>query len=218
MKGINSKNIVNIPIFDDNIKNIKDKFVQGRVKLYKNNKLIEDTTNLVVYMGRKFAAQNTFKTANGADVDFTSYSITHFAIGNGGTETDNLTSVVGPEDTDTTLYKAISLNTSDTTNYLPLEDKTGTVVSGALKKITLDGSIEFVKDTTTNDYTTVKCKLVIDPTSHDISLPDTFLVSEAGLFFTDSGKSVKGMFAHVCFPGKYLTKNDILTIEWYFLF
>jgi len=204
-----------IPIFEKR-NTIKDKLITGKVKIFKNGKFIDEKNNVVVYTGRKFAAQKTFDLYQGADVNLTTCKITHFAIGSGGTQTNDLASVIGPLDTDTTLYRAISLNTNDTNNYLPLVDKEGNNVSGALKKITLDGSIEFIKDDITNEYTTVKCTLIIDP-KVDSSLPKVYLVSEVGLFFTD-GKENKGMFAHVCFPGKYMTQTDVLKIEWFFLF
>jgi len=202
-----------IPVFEH--KKLFDKV--NTVNLYVNDELVESTHNLVVYKGREFAVQRTLGLSNGAPTDLTSFKITHFGIGNGGTESDNLTALTGPLDTDTSIYKGIQLST-DNTNYIDYYDQNGNLITKGAKPITLDGgSIEIIKDDGTNSYTTAKLTLIIDPSQSDNALTDTFLLSEAALFYTD-GTNVKGIFAHVCFSGKYIDPNEKVTIEWYLLF
>lgn len=187
------------------------------VNLYVNDELVESTHNLVVYSGREFAIQKVLNISNGAPANLRGYNITHFGIGSGGTESDNLTALVGPHDDDTSIYKGIQMSQSNT-DYLSYTDQNGNNISYGAKPITLDGgSMQIILDSGTNRYTTAKVTLVIDPQGHDDALTDTFLLSEAALFYTD-GSNVRGLFAHVCFSGKYIDPTDKVVIEWYLLF
>jgi hypothetical protein len=187
------------------------------VNLYRNDELVEVSHNLVVYKGREFAVQKVLNVA-GPNDDMRSYNITHFAIGSGGTESSNLTALVGPHDNDTTIYKGIRLASSNT-NYLTYTDAQGNTIQYGAKPITLDGgSIEIIQDSGTNHYTTAKVTLIIDPSNgSDDYLTSTYLISEAALFYV-YGNQVKGLFAHVCFSGKYFDPTDKVKIEWYLLF
>jgi hypothetical protein len=204
-----------IPIFED--KKLKDKV--NMVNLFVNDELVESTHNLVVYKGREFAVQKVLNVSTGAPSDLRSYNITHFAIGSGGTESDNLTALVGPLDNDYSIYKGIQLSQSNTT-YLSYTDQQGNTINYGAKPITLDGGgIEIIQDTVTGSYTTAKVTLIIDPSLSDDNLTSTFLLSEAALFYVDnSNNQVKGLFAHVCFSGKYIDPTDKVKIEWYLLF
>jgi len=204
-----------IPIFEN--KKLKDKV--NMVNLFVNDELVESTHNLVVYKGREFAVQKVLNVSTGASSDLRSYNITHFGIGSGGTESDNLTALVGPLDNDYSIYKGIQL-AKNNTNYLSYVDQQGNTIEYAAKPITLDGGgIEIIKDSTTNSYTTAKVTLVVNPSKSDDNLTSTFLLSEAALFYVDnSNNQVKGIFAHVCFSGKYIDPSDKVRIEWYLLF
>ena len=186
------------------------------VNLYINDELVESTHNLVVYKGREFAVQKVLNVSTGAPYDLRNYNITHFGIGSGGTDSD-LVTLVGPNDSDTSIYEGIQLATSNT-DYLTYTDQNGNTINHGAKPITLDGGgIEIIVDSNTHMYTTAKVTLVIDPQASDDNLTTTFLLSEAALFYTQNTQ-VKGLFAHVCFSGKYIDPTDKVRIEWYLLF
>ena len=197
-----------IPLFDS--ENIKDKIqtiqTVGKVKLYKNNELIDENNNLVVYIGREFAIQKVTNLSN-PSADYRQYDITYFGIGSGGADPNDGTVLLGPNKNDTGLYSPIQISQSHPSpQYLD---------NGRLKQIT---SKEIILDGTTNKYTTAKFVLDIDPNTDDnISNISPYQLNEAALFAVNSSNNSFILFAHVCFPTKIFDTRDRVTIEWFIL-
>ena len=139
----------------------KPKDRSNLVRIFVDNELVEETSNVVVYSGREFAAQKVADVVVNAPYDLRNYKITHFGIGTGGVESGTLSNLVGPLDDDTTIYKGIQLASSNT-QYLSYVDSQGNTIQYGAKPITLDGSIEIIQDPLTGKYTTVKYTLVVE--------------------------------------------------------
>ena len=171
---------------------LKDKII-GIVEIYKDDDFIERGKNLVVYDGREYVASKIFDLG-----DFTNYKITHFGIGSGGTSSDGVT-LLGAQDSDTDLYKPLTLNSNDS-SYLR---------NGILKPI---NSKELIIDDNTNKYTcglfTLTVRVADEP---DLQAP--VKVNEAALFST-YGKNWK-IFSHYCTTDKILRENESITFKWY---
>jgi len=184
------------------IDNNNYKPVIGIVEIYDDKKnLIERTNNLVVYNGREFVASKTFNIGN-----YTTWNITHFGVGKGGTSDNDPTTKIGPEDNDTGLYNPLTLNKSNT-SYL---------ANGTLKPID-STNITLEQDPNTSyHYTRIKINLTIDPTQEPDLLTPT-KINEAALFYTNSSGKYR-IFAHVTFTDKYIEQNEKLYITWYILF
>lgn len=195
----------------------------GFVQIYLQTKrglVYDEGSNLVIAQGREFVAQrifNTYAYSGGSRPNWTSYVISHFAIGSGGS------TIVGPSYTlngpyicDTQLLTAISLGT---VGYLTEPGST----TLAAKPITADsGSIILESQaysggsSSCTNYTKVKCTCIV-PNGEPTSLPagGTVKVDEAGLYFV-SGTTAK-LFSHICFAPKWKEKESTLTIVWYIL-
>ena len=179
-----------------------NKTIRGIVEIRnKRGDILERTNNLVVYDGREFAASKVFNKGN-----YVNWNITHYGVGKGGTSNTDPTSKIGPDDNDTGLYDALTLNSSDS-SYL---------AGGTLKPIGSENIIIEQDPNTNNHYTRVKINLVIDPAQEpDLLTPAK--INEAGIFCTDSNGNYK-IFAHVTFTDKYIEQNEKLFITWYILF
>ena len=174
----------------------KDKIV-GLVEIYKNNEFIERGKNLVVYDGREFAASKTFDLG-----DYTDWSITHFGVGNGGTNSNDGTTKIGPDDPDNDLYSPLKLNESNP-DYKR---------DGILKPI---NSKQIILDTNTNHYTTIENTLSI-VVSEEPDLVAPVKINEVGLFYTN-GDNWR-LFSHYTTTDKILEENESITFKWYILF
>jgi len=185
---------------NERIKNPEDKIVVGLVDIYKNNNLIERTHNLVVYNGREYLASKSFNLG-----DYKDWNITHFAVGSGGTDSNDPTVKNGPEDNDTDLYHPLTLNKNNP-HYLN---------DGKLKPID-SNNIQILTDSNTENHRTlVQVKLeIIANQEPDLQLPAK--INEAGLYYTKDNNF--RLFAHTTFLDKYLEENDTLTIIWRLFF
>ena len=207
---------------------------------FKKNRPVVDKENLIVANGREFVAQliikdNITSTGTHRPKKYYNYKISHFSIGSGGADiSDKTITLIGPKIDDKWLYQPISLGNSKYKN-----EPSEYVANGeqplihsyihAVKPIIdsahqLDpeyGSIylESVRyDEPVDYYTKILCKCVI-PAGEPSMLPSNAAVeiSEAGLYFTDQSVTDIQMFAHICFPPKWMELDSKLTILWYIL-
>lgn len=201
----------------------------GIVRLFMNDEMFYEGSNLVIAQGREYVAQKIFNTRSyvgGSRTDLRDYVISHFAIGSGGATIQQSSVLInGPHIGDTYLYQPITLGKSqylkepssyDGGNSDPIHKATY-----AVKPITTDGSIYLESETYTETgqpsatyYTKVKSTCVI-PAGEPSGLGDgqSVQISEAGLYIVKSS-DVK-MFAHICFPPKYKEKESTFSIAWY---
>jgi hypothetical protein len=198
----------------------------------KNGIVYDEGQNLVVAQGREFVAEKIFDTISKVGsvdiVDYRSHIVSHFAVGEGGTNVSgSAVTLLGPYICDTQLLSAIDLGAG--LGYL--EEK-GSGVDNAIKPIMAsDGDLWLESqdfsgglDTCTR-YTKVKCTCIVasgEPTS--LLTGESKRIDEAGLYFTvPSGTtppitySDPYLFAHICFAPKWKEKESTLTIEWYIL-
>ena len=82
----------------------------GKPKVYdlKGN-LLADEENLVVLIGREYLAQMLAGNLGNNPKDYTSYKVTHFGVGTGGTSSDCPPVTIGPFDDDNRLYAPVSI-------------------------------------------------------------------------------------------------------------
>ena len=150
--------------FDRSVILNRYKPIRGFVDVFVNGiKTDEHLENLVVLNGRSMILQKIFnKTASG-DTDLLDYTVTHFAIGGGGSfiNSDSTVSLVGPSYTDTNLYNAHKLNVS---SYLstPLKTVTGTSFTSITDTLTGVGSY-FTSEISVGDV------LTIDSTNYTVT-------------------------------------------------
>lgn len=201
--------------------------VLGWVRVFLDNNLVHEGSNLVVAQGREFVGQKIFNITNydtGNRFDLRPYTVTHFAVGSGGATVNGDQVVLnGPYVCDTGLYQPITLGNSV---YLdePSSFNGGDnlhVYTDAVKPITTGGSIvlesESYSDGSACTYYT-KIKSVCSVPSGEpqvLNEGEAVEISEAGLYIT-SGSNVK-MFAHICFAPKWCEKDSSLSIVWYTL-
>jgi len=209
-------------IYDKLIEYKKNNYIFGPVgwvRAYLDDRLVVDQPNLVVAQGREFVAIKTFEVISTDDgtgnrPDFTSYKISHFGVGKGGsTIIDDEVTLTGPQYCDTSLYNPIQL--SDGGDYLTEPNGTQYV----LKSITSDGSI-YLEPSGNCDpdyYTKVKCTCVVaagEPTT--LEPGDSVKIDEAALFFTNG--TTARIFSHICFTPKWKEKESTFTLVWYILY
>lgn len=198
----------------------------GWVQIFLQTKfglVYDEGYNLVVAQGCEFLAQKAFNSnlySGGSRSDWTNFSISHFAVGSGGSTVAGSPPVVtlnGPYICDTQLITATSL---DNINYLT--EPGGTTL--CVKPIIADGGSFLLESANYSSlggscsyYTRVKCTCNVSD-EEPISLPsgDTTKIDEAGLYFT-SGENTN-LFAHICFAPKWKEKESPFTIVWYILF
>ena len=104
------------------------------IKDEESNNVIYQGHNLVVLRGRHILQQRMLNIGMYKD-----YSLTHFGIGNGGTDQNNMLIPIAPTENDTALYNHIL--------YKPLEKKTSLSSTSALVELFLakeDGTDLFV--------------------------------------------------------------------------
>jgi hypothetical protein len=190
----------------------------GWVRAFLNDQLVVDKPNLVVAQGREFVANKTFEVNVVEDgstrPDYTSYKISHFGIGSGGSSVvgDQVT-LLGPDVCDTSLYSPIAL--SDGGVYLT--EPSG--VDYVLKPITTDGSIylEAGNLCSPDYYTKVKCTcrvIASEPTT--LQAGDSVKIDEAALYFSNGTTS--RIFSHICFTPKWKEKESEFVLIWYILY
>jgi hypothetical protein len=214
----------NPAIFDKLIKHLRDTRSQapvGFVQIFletENGILYDEGFNLVVAQGREFIAQrifNKYEYLTGTRSNWTNFSVSHFAVGSGGSAiVESSVELQGPFICDTSLYSPISLGVS---GYLSEPDSTPTCVKGIE---TSSGSL-YLEPTTfgTGDectyYTKMQCTCII-PSGEPELITEPIKIDEAGLYFSDG--STANLFAHICFAPKWKEIDSGLTILWYVLF
>lgn len=198
----------------------------GWVQIYlqtKNGLIFDEGPNLVTAQGREYVAQRVFNSdaySGGVRSNWTSYVISHFAVGSGGSVVAGAPPTVtlnGPYICDTGLITATSLGVA---GYLT--EPGGTTL--AVKSITASGGTRYLESSSYSGggssctyYTKMKCTCII-PNGEPSSLAPgaTTKIDEAGLYFV-SGSTAK-LFSHICFAPKWKEKESVLTIQWYILF
>ncbi|MDD4081988.1 MAG: hypothetical protein PHD05_01240 [Sphaerochaetaceae bacterium] len=198
----------------------------GWVQIFLQTKfglVYDEGYNLVVAKGCEFIAQRAFNSnlySGGSRIDWTEYSVSHFAVGSGGSVVAGSPPVVtlnGPYICDTQLIEATSL---DKISYLT--EPSGTTL--CVKPITADGGSFLLEPSNYSSlggscsyYTKVRCVCNVSD-EEPISLPSggTTKIDEAGLYFT-SGETAN-LFAHICFAPKWKEKESPFTLIWYILF
>ena len=170
------------------------------IKDENDNILINKKHNLVVYNGREYIASKVFNIGNYID-----WNITHFGIGKGGTASNDPTTKVGPNDNDTYLYDAITLN----------KNGDGYLNNGQLKPIDKN-NVSILIDDNTNHYTRVRVDLIIQP-AYEPDMPKPCKVNEMALFYTNSNGDYR-LFSHITFEDLWLNENSMLKVEWNLLF
>jgi len=198
----------------------------GWVKIFlqtKNGIIYDEGSNLVVAKGREYVAQRVFNSyaySGGSRPNWTSYILSHFAVGSGGAIVSGSPPSVtlnGPYICDTGLITATSLGIA---GYLT--EPGGITLS--VKPITASGGSLYLEPisytgggTSCTYYTKMKCTCIV-PSGEPSSLAPgaSTKIDEAGLYFV-SGANTK-LFSHICFAPKWKEKESTLTIQWYILF
>lgn len=168
------------------------------------------------------------------------WKISHFAVGNGGAATvGDYTNIIGPDVCDGDIYSAISMSNTDfrylTTPGDPLRgippvEKAEMPISNNNGNITTSGSVDIAQTETitcSNNiiFSTVRLTCVIPPGMPDYLLDgdDYININEAALYYVSDIADINNkpvlsrIFAHICFPGKYIEKSSEFVIEWYIL-
>jgi len=198
----------------------------GWVQIYLQSKkglVFDEGPNLVSAQGREFVAQRVFNSyaySGGVRSNWTSYVISHFGVGSGGSTVSGSPPVVtlnGPYICDTRLITSTSLGIA---GYLT--EPSGTVL--AVKPITASGGSIYLEPasysgggSSCTNYTRMKCTCII-PNGQPSSLAPgaSTKIDEAALYFV-SGSTAR-LFSHICFAPKWKEKEATLTIQWYILF
>jgi len=180
----------------------------GWVEIFKNNKKIFEGSNMVVGLGREFVAQKIFDMNGDNPNSWTQFKVSHFAVGSGGatitnSNGENVVTLNGPVGNDEHLYNAISLNNS---GYLT-EPSNVEHACKPISEITFQ-QVEIPSEGGTNYYTDVLCVCKIE--SGDLA--DTTEINEAGLYYV-YGSTTK-LFAHICFPSKWIEPDSVFEIYW----
>lgn len=205
-----------------------DGLVKGVIRLFENGKLIgECLENLVVANGRKFVAQRLFGTRHPSDAPVFDWEISHFGIGSGGaTISGSVVNLIGPEVCDQDLNEPIAFS-GNPTNSIHLASP-GDAVRGispvdfAIKPIEPSGLIDIILTQDldcafgpTFSYVRAVCVKSISEPNYLPNEDDYVMINESGLYISD-GTSTQ-IFAHICFPPKYVEKKSEFVIEWYIL-
>ncbi len=213
-----------------------NKSVIGRPRVYDlNGNLLASEENLIVITGREYLAQiisnvPLSQTPLDNPKDLTLYKITHFGVGDGGTDDSCPPNVNGPFDDDTDLGNRVKIGTPS------LVEPAKYISKGTLKQITYDGEIRIVSEEHTinvptggekpiDAYTAIRYRMYLQPHEPE---DKPFKFNEAGLFAvkyiwdTDSNQWVSEndtevLFARFTTMDKWLDGGDGIMIEWYVL-
>jgi len=205
-----------------------DGLVKGVVRLFENGKLIgECLENLVVANGRKYVAQRLFGTRHPSDAPVFDWEISHFGFGSGGaTVNSSIVNLVGPEvcDLDMNSPIAFSGNPVNSAHLSSPGDATRGIspVLNSIKSIEPAGRIDIILTPNlscayglTFSYVRCVCVKSISEPNYLLNDDDYILINESGLYISD--RTSTQMFAHICFPPKYVEKKSEFVIEWYIL-
>ena len=214
-----------------------NKSIIGRPKVYdlKGN-LLASEENLVVLIGREFLAQQIAGIQGDNPIDYSNYKITHFGVGDAGTDAGLPPVVKGPYDNDTDLYNRVMIADPVASNY----SEPNYLDGGFLKKIEfatgdplnpIEGEITVVQEqhtinTSNGGQITVDAFTAIRYTMYlqaDEPMDKPFRFNEAGLYAIEydpiSGAPTGNqlLFARFTTLDKWLEDADGIMIEWYVL-
>jgi hypothetical protein len=210
----------------------------GRPRVYDlEGNLLASEENLVVLVGREVLAQLIAGTQGSNPEDYTSYRITHFAVGDGGTTDTCPPNVNGPFDDDTDLEHKVVIKDpiagGQYPNYagdgyfklIEANDGAGSPqgeisVLNEEHTINVPGGGQLV----VHAYTAVRYRMYLQPTEPK---DKPFKFNEAGLYAMEwrydsqlSEERPTGnyrLFARFTTLDKYLEAADGIMIEWYIL-
>lgn len=205
-----------------------DGLLKGVIRLFNNGKLIgECLENLVVANGRKYVAQRLFGTRHPSDAPVFDWEISHFGIGSGGaTVNSSIVNLIGPEvcDLDMNIPTRFSQNPGNAIHLTSPGDSVRGISAtpNSIKSIEPAGLIDIILTPNltcaygpTFSYVRCVCVKAISEPNYLVNDDDYIMINESGLYITD-GTSTQ-MFAHICFPPKYVEKKSEFVIEWYIL-
>jgi len=205
-----------------------DGLVKGVVRLFEDGKLVDECLeNLVVANGRKFVAQRLFGTRHPSDAPVFDWEISHFGVGSGGaTMSGSSVNLIGPEvcDLDMNIPTPFSGNPVNSSHLESPGDLTRGVdiIPHAIKPIEPTGLIDIIMTQDilcdagpTFSYVRCVCVKSISEPNYLPNEDDYIMINESGLYISD-GTSTQ-IFAHICFPPKYVEKKSEFVIEWYIL-
>lgn len=213
------------------------KSIIGKPKIYNlKGELLAEEENLVVLSGREFLAQKLAGTRGQHATDYSNYRVTHFGVGDAGTDGGTPPVANGPFDNDVDLMNRIQIGDMTAGGTEP-----NYIDNGSLKKIeydngdgTLGGEITVVEeDHTINTdqggeivvqaVTAIRYTMYLQ-SNEPVNKP--FRFNEAGLYaveYQDDGNGNQVptgnyvLFARFTTLDKYLEDADGIMIEWYIL-
>jgi len=213
------------------------KSLVGKPKIYDlDGNLLAEEENLVVLSGREFLAQKLALIQGQHAIDYSNYSITHFGVGDAGTNGGTPPVAVGPFDNDLDLGNRVQIGDMQAGGTEP-----NYIDGGFLKKIefdngdgTLGGEITVVQEdhtinTDQGGEIVVQAVTAIRYTMYlqaNEPLVKPFKFNEAGLYaveYQDDGNGNQVptgnyvLFARFTTLDKYLEAADGIMIEWYIL-
>jgi len=205
-----------------------DGLVKGVVRTFENGILVDECLeNLVVANGRKFVAQRLFGTRHPSDAPVFDWNISHFGIGSGGATISGANvNLIGPEVCDLDLNIPTAQSGSPPNGqHLP---SPGDSVRGinsvdyAVKSIEPSGLIDIIISDgldcaygPTFSYVRCVCVKSISEPNYLPTDDDYIMINESALYISDDAQTQ--LFAHICFPPKYVEKKSEFVIEWYIL-
>lgn len=188
----------NIKLYDS-VKTRDKSLLEGHVKIYKNNNLVVDKDNKIVFTGRNYLMQRLFNLPYEMGInEKQSWLPRWFSVGSGGASESAPFQPIWPADEDVELYNLIVLNATPGPRY---------TTNGEKKLI---DSVEFSSALTT------KLTMTLDDTDAIDSL-----INEAGLYVSESEEITEtefSLFSHVTFPTIPKSSMDSIIIEWFFIF
>jgi len=205
-----------------------DGLVKGVVRLFENGKLVDECMeNLVVANGRKFVAQRLFGTRHPSDPPVFDWEISHFGVGSGGaTISGSNVNLVGPETCDLDLntpipFSGSPVNTAHLTSpgdairgIVPSPYTVKSIEPSGLTDIILTNDIDCAYGPTYSYVRAVCVKSISEP-NYLPNESDYIMINESALYLSDGTDTE--IFAHICFPPKYIEKKSEFVIEWFIL-
>ncbi len=213
------------------------KSIIGKPSIYDlNGNLLASEENLVVITGREFlaqilAVQGPFgdQAINDNPRDYTTFKVTHFGVGDGGSTNECPPTTTGPFDDDQDLGNRVKIGD------VSLLDPPKYIANGTLKQIVSDGEVRIVSEEHTinvptggqkviDAYTAIRYRMYLQP-EEPVDKP--FRFNEAGLYAVEHAwDNTSGqwyptdnfiLFARFTTLDKWLDGGDGVMIEWYVL-
>jgi hypothetical protein len=230
------KNIIAaLPLLSElKTKGRNDGLLKGVVRTIQDGKLVDECIeNIIVARGRRYVAQRLFGTRHPSDAPVYNWEISHFGLGSGGAVISGSTvNLMGPETCDLDLYEPLpQAGSPPITSYLtsPGDGIRGIAAEPyAAKPIEPSGSVDIIATEDieceyglTFSYVRCICVKSIGEPNYLPTDDDYIMINEACLYYTDSlinpNNASTALFAHICFPPKYVEKKSEFVVEWYIL-